>query len=182
MGAGRVLSPEGGRIAAFSLGSSMGDRGAALRFAALALQRLPATRPWRASRVYATAPIGGVARRPFLNAVVCVRTALEVDEIALFMRQIERRAGRRAARRWADRRLDVDLLLLGEERHTRPGGLVVPHPRLAERPFLLVALFEAWPEAPAPDGAGPWRERVGPLAAPPVVGVLPGARVPAGAP
>lgn len=182
MVAGRVLTPLEGRIAAFSLGSSMGDRGAALAFAAVALQRLPGTEPWRRSRVYATAPIGGVARRTFLNAVVCVRTSLGVEELAAAMRRIERRAGRRTARRWADRRLDVDLLLLGAERHTGPGGLVVPHPRLAERPFLLVALLEAWPEVPAPDGGGAWRAQLGPLDPPPVVGVLPGVRARAPAP
>lgn len=170
------MSPPAGRIAAFSLGSSMGDRGAALAFAAGALQRLPDTHPWGRSRVYATAPVGGVARRTFLNAVVCVRTTLGVEDIARFMRQIERRAGRRVARRWADRRLDVDLLMLGEERLTAADALVVPHPRLPERPFLLVALFEAWPDAPAPDGQGAWRARIGPLRPPPVVGVLPGVR------
>lgn len=141
---------------AVSLGTSMGDRARTIRAAWACLARLPHTRPVSASRVYETPPFGGVARAPFLNAVVTLDTELEPEPLRALLQRTEARLGRRPARRWADRVLDLDLLLFGDLRVDEP-RLVVPHPRLAERPSLLAMLYEAWPDAPDPATGLPWR-------------------------
>jgi 2-amino-4-hydroxy-6-hydroxymethyldihydropteridine diphosphokinase len=89
---------------------------------------------------------GSAARGWFLNAVVRVHTALPAHALLEVCIDIERRAGRRAGLRWADRTLDVDLLLVGSEVVDEP-GLCLPHPSIRQRPFVLEPLLEVWPDA-----------------------------------
>ena len=144
-------------LAAVSIGASLGPRERTVRMAWACLRGLPTTDAAGASRVYETAPVGGVARRPFLNAVVTLSTALSPEALADELHRIEHRLGRRPARRWADRVLDLDLLLYDARVVALP-GLSVPHPRLAERPFLLAMLAEAWPGATEPGSGRRWTE------------------------
>jgi 2-amino-4-hydroxy-6-hydroxymethyldihydropteridine diphosphokinase len=135
--------------AALGLGSNLGDRRANL---AGAVRRLGEAGPVAAvSSLYETAPIGGPVQGPFLNAVVVVETARPPRALLDLGRAVERAAGRRRLVRWGPRSLDVDLLLY-EGRVVNEPGLVVPHPRLAERRFALEPLVEAWPDASLPDG------------------------------
>ncbi|HSQ37225.1 MAG TPA: 2-amino-4-hydroxy-6-hydroxymethyldihydropteridine diphosphokinase [Acidimicrobiia bacterium] len=135
--------------AALGLGSNLGDRRAHL---AAAVRRLRDAGPIVAvSSLYETAPVGGPAQGPFLNAAVVVDTALAPRALFELCQAAEQEAGRRRRVRWGPRSLDVDLLLyegtLVDER-----GLRVPHPRLDVRRFALEPLVEAWPEAALPDG------------------------------
>lgn len=135
--------------AALGLGSNLGDRRANL---AGAVRRLAAAgRVVAVSSLYETAPIGGPAQGPFLNAVLVLETALAPGALLRLGRAAEQAAGRRRRVRWGPRPLDVDLLLYEGLRVDEP-GLVVPHPRLAVRRFALEPLVEAWPEAALPDG------------------------------
>ncbi len=135
--------------AAIGLGSNLGDRRARL---AAAVRRLEAAGVVAAvSSLYETAPIGGPAQGPFLNAVVVVETALAPRALLDLCLAAEREAGRRRLVRWGPRSLDLDLLLYGRTVVDEP-GLRVPHPRLAERRFVLEPLAEAWPGAALPDG------------------------------
>jgi 7,8-dihydro-6-hydroxymethylpterin-pyrophosphokinase len=68
---------------------------------------------------------------------------------------VERRLGRRPSRRYAERVIDVDLLLFGAE-ILETSDLVLPHPRLPERDFFLDLLAEVWPEALDPRNGEPW--------------------------
>ncbi len=137
------------RRAALGLGASLGDARATMAFATRAIESLPDTQVVATSRMYWSAPAGGVARCPFINAVVVVETTLSPGELVRACREIEARAGRRPSRRWADRVLDIDLLLV-EGLVSRDPEATVPHPRLVDRPFALVPLVEAWPEAANP--------------------------------
>lgn len=122
------------------------------------------------SRIYFSGPAGGVARCVFHNAAVRVRTVLPPDTLLAALKRLEVRLGRRPGRRLGDRRLDLDLLLYGP-RIVIGRDLVVPHPRLPERPFALAPLLDAWPDA-----SDPWTGRplaAFPCAQLPVVGVLP---------
>jgi 2-amino-4-hydroxy-6-hydroxymethyldihydropteridine diphosphokinase len=105
------------------------------------------------SSLYETAPVGGPQQGHYLNAVILLDTTATAREVLGRCLTIERERGRERTERWAARTLDLDVLVAGEERIDEP-GLVVPHPRLAERRFVLVPLAEVW-TGPLPDGRLP---------------------------
>lgn len=134
-----------------SLGSNLGDR---LGHLARGLRHLLA--PGQVdlvavSSVYETEPWGKTDQGPFLNAAVAVRTALEPRELLYACRAAERAEGRVRLERWGPRTLDVDIVLYGEVSLSEP-DLVIPHPRLAERAFVLVPLLEIEPALRLPGG------------------------------
>ncbi len=136
------------------LGANLGDARASLRAALDALARLPATRLAAVSSLYRTRPHGPQDQPDFLNAVAALETALAPLELLERLQAIEAAAGRRRdGPRWGPRTLDLDLLLHGAARLRTP-RLVLPHPRIAERPFVLVPLAELDPALEVP-GAGP---------------------------
>ncbi|MFA5057469.1 MAG: 2-amino-4-hydroxy-6-hydroxymethyldihydropteridine diphosphokinase, partial [Opitutaceae bacterium] len=96
-----------------------------------------------ASTVYETAPVGVVDQPMFLNLVAGIETTLAPEALLSLLHRLEQAAGRRREReqRWGPRPLDLDLLL--HEGETRAGpDLVLPHPRMWERAFVLVPLRE----------------------------------------
>jgi 2-amino-4-hydroxy-6-hydroxymethyldihydropteridine diphosphokinase len=133
-----------------ALGSNLGDRAAHLRHAVEALDASEGIRVVAFSSIYETAPVGPPPQATYYNAVV--RLAVSLDPLSLLDRQlaIEADAGRtRGPERNAARTLDVDLLLYGTRVIDAP-RLVVPHPRLAERPFVLEPLAELAGDVPHP--------------------------------
>lgn len=97
------------------------------------------------SRLWRSAP-WGVADQPwFLNAVALFETTWEAREVLALLQHEERHAGRRPGRRWGPRVLDLDLLTWGSQVVEEP-ALLVPHPRMHERPFVLEPLAEVAPE------------------------------------
>ena len=103
------------------------------------------------SRLYETAPVGPIDQGPYLNAVAVVDTGSTARLFLEACQDIEQQQGRKRKVRWGPRTLDIDLLLFGDEVHDEP-GLIVPHPRLAIRRFVLQPLVDTWPEASMPDG------------------------------
>ena len=135
--------------AAIGLGSNLGDRMEHLDAANEALEalgRIVATSP-----VYETAPVGGPEQGPYLNAVTVIDTELSPQQLLGRLLDIERTRGRERAERWAPRTLDLDILLYGDASIDEP-GLRIPHPRLAERRFVLDPLLDTWPDVRLPDG------------------------------
>ncbi len=130
------------------LGSNLGDREASLRLAVRSIAELASVRIEGISRVYESDAVGPGVQGAYLNAAVeatCERTAEALLE-ALFA--IEARAGRvrtQEVERWAARTLDLDLLFFGNVCVEQP-GLVLPHPRLHERAFVLEPLRDLAPE------------------------------------
>ena len=96
------------------------------------------------SRVHATAPLGPGGRR-FANAAVAVCSALPLLDVLAIIKAIEREFGRRGGLRWGDRVLDLDIIGAGGA-VVRGPGLQVPHPRMAERRFVLDPLMEIAPD------------------------------------
>lgn len=144
---------------AIGLGTSLGDRRAALELAVRALDGRGMALV-RASRWYASPPLaGGSARNPFLNGVAVYDTELEPLEVLARCQELERRAGRRRAHRWGDRPLDLDVLLAGDLVR-RDAILTVPHPAITLRPFVLWPLVEAWPDARDPITGAAYRDAV----------------------
>jgi len=146
------------RRAYLSLGSNVGDRGAYL---AGAIPLLVDGDAYRLSSVYLTEPVGGVPQDDFWNMVLELETDASARELLERARRAEAAAGRTRDVRWGPRTLDVDVLLVGEETSDDP-EIVVPHPRLFERAFVLVPLRELAPalvdEAHLAGGAGAVRE------------------------
>ncbi len=141
------------------LGANLGDPEAQVRRAIAALAELPGTRLLAASSLYRSAPVGVVAQLDFINAVAEVETALGARALLDALLAMETRSGRRREFPNAPRTLDLDLLLYGDRVITEP-GLVVPHPRMHERAFVLAPLAEI-----APHIAIPGKGRAGALLA-----------------
>lgn len=131
------------------LGANLGDARAALRAAVQAMAGLPGTRLLCLSSLYRSAPVdaGGP---DYLNAVAALDTRLEPLELLHALQAIELAAGRERPYRNAPRTLDLDLLLYGEQR-IASRELSVPHPRLAERAFVLLPLAELRPGWATPE-------------------------------
>jgi 2-amino-4-hydroxy-6-hydroxymethyldihydropteridine diphosphokinase len=126
-----------------ALGSNLGDRE---RNLARGVRGLGARglRVTAKSSVYETAPVGGPAQGPYLNAVVRAETRLPPRDVLATCLEVEREEGRRRSVPNAPRTLDLDLLLYGEAVVATP-SLTVPHPRMHERAFVLVPLAEIAP-------------------------------------
>ncbi len=138
-----------------ALGSNLGDRLAFLQGAVTALAATEAITLAAVSRVYETAPVGGPSQGAYLNAVVALDTELGAPGLLVVAQRIEGAAGRTRTARWGARTLDVDVLLVGDER-VDSHDLTVPHPRLWQRGFVLAPLADVAPDLVAvPDGGWP---------------------------
>jgi 2-amino-4-hydroxy-6-hydroxymethyldihydropteridine diphosphokinase len=136
------------RRAFLGLGSNLGDRWTHLReaVAALAPEEVVAVSP-----VYETDPVGGPAGQPpYLNLVVELATERSPRALLEVARRLEEAGGRVRAERHGPRTLDVDVLLVGDLVVSEP-DLVVPHPRMHERRFVLAPLADLAPEL-VPEG------------------------------
>lgn len=136
------------------LGSNLGGRWATLRTAVGQLCTLG--RVTAVSSLYETEPVGYRDQPWFLNAVVILETVLEPQELLHRLLEIERAAGRRRLFPNAPRTLDLDLLLY-DAVVMASEELVVPHPRLHERAFVLVPLVELAPDLIHPQFEVPMR-------------------------
>ena len=130
------------KVRAFiGLGANLGDPEAQVRRAIAALGELPRTRLLAASSLYRSAPVGVAAQPDFINAVAGVETLLGARELLEELLTTEVRFGRERPFPGAPRTLDLDLLLYGDQTFDEP-GLVVPHPRMHERAFVLMPLAD----------------------------------------
>ena len=127
------------------LGANLGDREGTLRAAVDALAAEERIEVVAVSGLRETEPVGVGAQPPFVNGAVALETSLGARELLDRLLAVEHRFGRvRVPGEHGPRTLDLDLLLLGDERIDEP-GLTVPHPRLHERRFVLEPLGELAP-------------------------------------
>jgi len=130
-----------------ALGSNLGDRAANLEAAIAALP--PAVEVTHRSAVYETEPEYVTDQPAFLNMAVRGDTSLEPHELLMRLKMIERDLGRRPARRYGPRTIDLDIIFFGD-RVIAATGLVIPHPRMAERVFVLKPLSDIAPDVRHP--------------------------------
>ncbi len=128
------------------LGANLGNRLLNLQAGLRLLE--PGARAVRVSSLYETEPVCPVGQPPYWNAVALVETALDLHRLLALLKRVEWQMGRRPGERWGPRPLDLDILLADAVVQTP--DLVVPHPGLAERPFVLVPLAELAPQAVHP--------------------------------
>lgn len=132
------------------VGSNLGDRAGTVRAAMDALARQDGLRVYARSDLVESPPVDGSAQPDYINAVVAVLTRHDAAALLACCHAIERRMGRtRDGARWQPRTLDLDLLVFGQEVIDEP-GLRVPHPRLAERAFVLGPLAQIAPHLSIP--------------------------------
>jgi 2-amino-4-hydroxy-6-hydroxymethyldihydropteridine diphosphokinase len=132
-------------LAYVALGSNLGDSRQQLLDAIDALARLPDTSVVARSRLYRTPPWGLLEQPPFVNAAVSLQTELTPHALLDALLTIERAAGRvRDGERWGPRTLDLDLLHMDGLR-LDDARLTLPHPRIAERAFVLLPLNDIAP-------------------------------------
>ncbi len=182
--ADRMRGEEGMKMALIALGSNVRGRwGAPERTLAEAIRRLERTAGvvQAVSGLWRSMPFGPVVQPSFLNAVVIVRTDLSPHVLMRQLRWLEDEAGRRRGRSWGPRALDLDILDIGGQvlapagtgrpsgmlggHHLQRRGLVLPHPAIAFRPFVLLPLAETAPE---------WRHPLGGWTAAQALARMPG--------
>ena len=132
-------------MAYIGLGSNLGHPRNQVLEACKALEKLPGTQVCARSKLYLTAPWGVLEQPPFVNAAVCLETNLSPHALLDELLAIEHAFGRiRDGTRWGPRTLDLDILHV-------PGvyldevQLCLPHPRIAERVFVLLPLYDLAP-------------------------------------
>lgn len=129
-------------VAYIGIGSNLDDPEHQVRSAIEALAGLPESRVTGVSRLYRTPPWGMTEQPLFVNAAVALRTRLSARALLDGLLAIERARGRRRdGPRWGPRVLDLDILLYGD-RSFNEDGLGIPHPRIAERAFVLMPLAD----------------------------------------
>lgn len=141
-----------------ALGANLGDRESYLASALGAIRGLPHTRLARVSSLYETSPVGPVDQGMFLNAAAELRSALGPEMLLGGLLGIEAALGRKRDVRWGPRVIDLDILLCEDREQHAPPLLVIPHPMLRTRPFVLVPLAEIAPDAVCPPDGRTVRE------------------------
>lgn len=132
-----------------SLGSSEGDKKAALDAALCRLGKARGIKIKKVSRYIETEPYGGVAKNTFLNCAAEAEVYLTPHELLGAIHEVEAAGGRLRGVRWADRTVDIDIIFFGSEIINR-GGLIVPHPDYRARSFVLEPLKEIAPDFVCP--------------------------------
>ncbi|WP_299579229.1 2-amino-4-hydroxy-6-hydroxymethyldihydropteridine diphosphokinase [uncultured Microbulbifer sp.] len=135
------------------LGSNLADPQKQLRSALAAMEEIPNSRLLRCSSFYLSAPIGPGDQPDYVNAVAELELESELPPLELLdrLQTIELAHGRERSVRWGARTLDLDILLFGG-RQIDEIRLQVPHPRMAERNFVLLPLAELEPQLTLPAG------------------------------
>ena len=132
------------------LGSNLSDPVAQVNRALESLAQLPKSRLVLRSGLYRSAPLGPQDQPEFVNAVAALLSRLDATAFLVQLQRIERAQGRQPdAERWGPRIIDLDLLVFGDAVAVEP-GLTLPHPRIAERNFVLLPLGEIAPELVIP--------------------------------
>ncbi|MEL6819976.1 MAG: 2-amino-4-hydroxy-6-hydroxymethyldihydropteridine diphosphokinase [Pseudomonadota bacterium] len=129
------------RTAYLGLGGNVGDVKAAMRWALEQIERLDQTSIFAISPLYKTPPWGIKTQNWFLNACVGIKTSMPPHALLRALIDIEKQAGRIRSVRWGPRTLDIDILMIDNLSIQTP-RLMVPHPRMLERAFVMTPLAD----------------------------------------
>lgn len=129
-----------------SLGANLGDREATLARALELCGTIEGTRLAARSDLYRTEPVGFTDQPEFLNCAAILETSLDPHHLLRELRTIEHRLGRVERQKWHEREIDIDIVLFGAE-VIRSEDLILPHPEMERRRFVLAPLAEIAPDA-----------------------------------
>ncbi|NLI11569.1 2-amino-4-hydroxy-6-hydroxymethyldihydropteridine diphosphokinase [Pelotomaculum propionicicum] len=133
------------------LGSNLGDKEANIKKALELLEEDPGVHVKKVASLYRTAPLYKPKQDMFFNTVAEIETNINPHELLKLCKDIEKRLERAPTERWGPRTIDLDLLLYGKDKICA-SDLVVPHPRMTERAFVMAPLAEIAPELIVPGG------------------------------
>ena len=139
------------------LGTNVGDRESNLRDAIFELESRPENEIVSISSIYETDPVGYLDQGKFLNLVVCINTKLDAQSLLAACMEIEQSLGRKREIRWGPRTIDLDILLYNQENIVTK-NLIVPHPRMPERAFVVIPLVGIDKDIVLPNMEKPLRE------------------------
>ena len=128
-------------LTVIALGSNLDNPPRQLNEALLKLSRLPGLSGLNVSSVFTSPPMGPQDQPPFFNAVATCLYAEEPRQLLAELQAIEQAMGRVKARRWGERCIDLDIIQMGEQLIDE-GDLVIPHPGISERLFVLEPMIE----------------------------------------
>lgn len=127
------------------LGSNLGDRKQNIGLAITKINKLQNTKVMKQSSLIETSPVGGPPQGDFLNAVIEIQTALSPAELLCNLQAIESELGRVRTIKNAPRTIDLDILLFNNQKINQK-DLIVPHPHIGKRDFVLKPLEEIAPD------------------------------------
>ncbi|RQD74350.1 MAG: 2-amino-4-hydroxy-6-hydroxymethyldihydropteridine diphosphokinase [Candidatus Syntrophonatronum acetioxidans] len=133
-------------LVCLGLGSNMGDREKNLKEAVKALDYHEHISVEKVSSLYETDPVGYTDQDKFLNAAVFCKTRLTPYQLLDYLQEIEKDLKRVRTVPWGPRPIDLDILLYDDLQLTDEPRLIIPHPRMTEREFVLLPLAEIVPE------------------------------------
>ncbi|OCL25364.1 2-amino-4-hydroxy-6-hydroxymethyldihydropteridine diphosphokinase [Orenia metallireducens] len=128
-------------IVYLGLGTNLGDREGNLKKAIDLIREFPVTNLLEISKVYETEPWGYNNQDSFLNLCLKIETQLAPQELLKKCQSVESKLKRKRLMKWGPRTIDVDILLYGDL-DLKEENLIIPHPRIAERAFVLIPLAE----------------------------------------
>ncbi|WLD93489.1 2-amino-4-hydroxy-6-hydroxymethyldihydropteridine diphosphokinase [Alkalihalobacillus sp. AL-G] len=132
-----------------ALGSNIGEREEYLRRGLQSIGQLKNTTVKRVSSIYETEPVGFTEQAPFLNMVAEIETAFSSNRLLEELLQIEKKLDRTREIHWGPRTLDLDILLYNQE-NIQSEELKIPHPRMLDRGFVMIPLYELQPDLQFP--------------------------------
>lgn len=143
---------------AIGLGSNLDDPAKQIRIAVQSLQALDSIRQVVLSDLWASKPQGPQDQPDFVNAVCVCETCLTPMALLDDLQTLEQNQGRIKRRHWGERLIDLDILLYADQQIEQP-DLVIPHPHMTQRDFVLIPLAQVWPEDHLP-GLGKLKELI----------------------
>ena len=131
-------------IAYIGFGSNLDDRLAYIKNAVLQIKKNENCKFIKISAIYETKPLGEANQPDFLNAVAKIETELSVKELFNFLKEVEKKVGRKDSYKWGPREIDLDLLFFNDIVYSDE-NLTIPHPGISQRDFVLKPLAEIEP-------------------------------------
>jgi 2-amino-4-hydroxy-6-hydroxymethyldihydropteridine diphosphokinase len=135
------MIPSGKVEAYLSLGSNLGGRLGFLKRGISLISELPGVKMQEVSGVYETEPVGYIEQPEFLNLVVCILTSAEPHDLLRMLKEVEIKVGRVHRDKWHEREIDIDIIFYGDK-VLNSKDLIIPHPRMHLRKFVLQPLNE----------------------------------------
>ena len=131
-------------------GSNKGEKTSFIQNAVEELNKNPKNEIVKISSLYETKPFGDVPQDNYLNGALLLNTDYNLEELFVFLKNVEKLVGRTPSERWGPREIDLDILLFGEIISSE-GEVIVPHKGIRERDFVIKPLLELDPELILPD-------------------------------